>query len=211
MQALVEKFYTKLFIFYRLKTLQEQPLPQHIRKKNRYLFGIQIQFYNQVISLIITLVVQVKLVTRVFTTKYFHILGLILYSSSFSQRQQFRDFKTDFKGIGLVKGVKLVYINLLIYSIYSIRYVLQILQLVALLSITFLKLLTYSYSNKTYIVGSSAGKLLIDLGIGEQKLQGIGSCRGVEDISVSSRKELKAIRQRRKRVLTYREPQAIGD
>ena len=77
--------------------------------------------------------------------------------------------------------------------------------------ITFLKLLAYSYSNKTYIVGSSAGESLVDLGTGERKLQGIGSHRGVEDISVSSRKELKAVRRRRKQVLTRREPQAVGD
>jgi len=44
------------------------------------------------------------------------------------------------------------------------------------------------------VVGYSAGELLIDLGIGEWKLQGIGSYRGVEDISVSSHKELKAVR-----------------
>jgi len=40
----------------------------------------------------------------------------------------------------------------------------------ALLLITFLKLLTCSYNNKAYIVGSGVGKLLIDLGIGERKL-----------------------------------------
>jgi len=40
----------------------------------------------------------------------------------------------------------------------------------ALLLITFLKLLTYSYNNKAYIVGYSVGKLLIDLGIEERKL-----------------------------------------
>ena len=182
--------------------LQKQPLPQRIRIKNRYLIGIQKQFYNQVISLIITLVVQVKSVTGAFTTKYFHLLGLILYSSSSFQRQRFRDFKTNFKGIRLVKGVKLIYTNSLIYSIYSIKYVLQILQLVVLLLITFSKLLTYSYNNKAYTVGYSAGKSLINPEIGERKLQGISSRRGVEDISVSSRKELKAIRRRRKRVLT---------
>ena len=163
--------------------LQEQPLPQRARTKNRCPLSIQKQFCNQVISLIITLVIQVKSVTGAFTTKYFHLLGLMLCSSSFSQRQRFRDFKTNFKGVGLVKGVKLIYTNLLIYSIYSIKYILQILWLVALLLITFLKLLAYSYGNKTYMVCSGAGKLLIDPGTGEQKLQGI-----------NSRKELKAIR-----------------
>ena len=174
--------------------LQEQPLPQRTRIKNRYLIGIWKQFYNQVISLIITSVVQVKLVTRAFTTKYFYLLGLMLYSSSSFQRQRFRDFKTNFKGVRLVKGVKLIYTDSLIYSIYSIKYVLQILQLVALLLIAFLKLLTYSYNNKAYTVGYSAGELLVDPGIEERKLQGISSRRGVEDISVSSRKKLKAIR-----------------
>ena len=169
--------------------LQEQPLPQRTRIKNRCLIGIQKQFYTQVISLIITSVVQVKLVTGAFTAKYFHLLGLILYSSSSSQRQRFRDFKTNFKDIRLVKGVELI------YSIYSIKYVLQILQLVVLLLITFLKLLTYSYNNKAYTVDYSAGKLLIDPRIGKRKLQGISSRRGVEDISISSRKELKAIRR----------------
>jgi hypothetical protein len=65
---------------------------------------------------------------------------------------------------------------------------------VALLLITFLKLLTYSCDNKTYIVDYRAGKSLISLGIGKQELQGVSSCRGVEDISVSSCKGLKAIK-----------------
>ena len=56
-------------------------------------------------------------------------------------------------------------------------------------------ILIYSYNNKAHIVGCSTGKLLIDLGIGEQKLQGISSYKGVEDISISSYKELKAIRR----------------
>jgi len=45
------------------------------------------------------------------------------------------------------------------------------------------------------MVGYSAGKLLIDLGTREQKLQSISSHRGVKNIGVSSRKELKAIRR----------------
>ena len=64
----------------------------------------------------------------------------------------------------------------------------------ALLLIAFLKLLAYSYNNKAHIVGYGVGELLMDLETGEQKLQGISSRRGVEDIDVSSHKELKAIR-----------------
>ena len=60
--------------------------------------------------------------------------------------------------------------------------------------ITFLKLLTYSCDNKTYIVSYKVGESLVNLGIGEQELQGISSCKGVEDISVSSHKGLKAVR-----------------
>jgi hypothetical protein len=37
----------------------------------------------------------------------------------------------------------------------------------------------------------------MDLGIGEWKLQGIGSCKGVEDISIGSYRELKAVRGQR--------------
>jgi len=65
----------------------------------------------------------------------------------------------------------------------------------ALLLIIFSKLFTYSYDNKAHTVGYSAGKSLVNLKTGERKLQGIGSYRGVENISVSSYKELKAIRQ----------------
>jgi hypothetical protein len=35
----------------------------------------------------------------------------------------------------------------------------------------------------------------MDLGIGEWKLQGIGSCKGVEDISIGSYRELKAVKE----------------
>jgi len=45
------------------------------------------------------------------------------------------------------------------------------------------------------VVGYSVGESLIDLRIGERKLQGISSRRGIEDISVSSHKELKAVRR----------------
>jgi len=72
---------------------------------------------------------------------------------------------------------------------------------VALLLIAFSKLLACSCDNKAHAVGCGAGESLVDLGTGERKLQGIGSRRGVEDISVSSRKELKAVRRRRKRVI----------
>ena len=41
----------------------------------------------------------------------------------------------------------------------------------------------------------------MDLGIGERKPQGIGSRRGVEDVGVGSRRELKAVRGRRMQVL----------
>jgi hypothetical protein len=63
------------------------------------------------------------------------------------------------------------------------------------LLIAFSKLLAYFCNNKAHIVGYSVGKSLVDSGIGERKLQGIGFHKGVEDISISSRKELKAIRQ----------------
>ena len=39
------------------------------------------------------------------------------------------------------------------------------------------------------------GESLINLGIEEQKLQGIGSCKEVKNISISSYKELKAIKR----------------
>lgn len=56
-----------------------------------------------------TSVVWVKLVTGAFTAKYFHLSGLVSCPSSFSWRQRFGDFETDFKGVGLVEGVKLMY------------------------------------------------------------------------------------------------------
>ena len=59
----------------------------------------------------------------------------------------------------------------------------------------------YSCNNKAYIVDYNMGKLLIDLGTEERKLQGISSYKGVEDISISSCKELKAIRRWKKWVL----------
>ena len=45
------------------------------------------------------------------------------------------------------------------------------------------------------MVGYNIGKLLIDLGVRERGLQGISSYRGVEEVSISSHRELKAIRQ----------------
>jgi len=43
--------------------------------------------------------------------------------------------------------------------------------------------------------------LPINLGIGEWKLQGIGSCKGVEDVGIGSCRELKAVRGQKTQVL----------
>ena len=70
--------------------------------------------------------------------------------------------------------------------IYSIKYLVDFIAIVLLLACF--------YNNKAYIISCGAYKLFIDLEIEEQKLQGIGFYKGVENINISFYKELKAIK-----------------